>query len=69
MASDNSSRFGSVDESGLLDLVLNKDAQCTKKATEQSWRIFLAYCAEKNIEIEVATADKKELDIVFKVLC
>ena len=35
MSSENSSRFGSVYEIGLKDLVDDKDARCTKKAIEQ----------------------------------
>ena len=46
MSSANSSRFGSVDESGLKDIVDDKDARCTKKATEHG-EYFLRFALKR----------------------
>ena len=42
-------RFATLDEGELQRLLIEKDAARTRKATDQCWRIFLAYCSEKNI--------------------
>ena len=49
------SRFGSVSREDLNNLVGDKDAPTTKKATEQSWRVFEAYCKENGIEFNMET--------------
>ena len=42
------------------------DSKSTKKATEQSWRVFTAYCNEKQIVIDAKSIEKKDLDNILK---
>ena len=60
------SRFITLDQSDIDDILKEKDSKSTNKATEQSWRVFLAYCSEKEIEIDAELVDKKHLDKILK---
>ena len=61
------SRFESLDKAEIENILKEKDSERTIKATEQSWRIFTAYCDEKNIAIDATTIEKKQLDIILKI--
>ena len=56
------SRFAECTNEDIDNLLNDKDAAETKKATEQSWRIILAYCTEKEIELNLEKITKNELD-------
>ena len=59
-------RFASVDDSDIDVLADSKDAEQTRRATEQSWRICIAYCLEKGISISIESITKSELNDVLK---
>ena len=41
-----------LDESDIENILKEKDSESRNKATEQSWRVFTAYCNEKQIKID-----------------
>ena len=56
------SRFATV-SSGELDAIIdNKDAKNTKKQTRLMFNLLLTYINQKNIEIDLCTATKAEID-------
>ena len=47
------SPFANISEEELRNLVKEKDAKRTQKATDQSWRTFESYCEEKSIVFNI----------------
>ena len=50
-------RFATFCDAEIDALVDRKDAEKIRKATEQSWRIFTAYCLEKGIAINLTCSE------------
>ena len=59
------SRFGSVSDVELSQIVLEKDAKNTHKATNFARSCFENYLSEKNIVIDAKTITKVELDNIL----
>ena len=59
-------RFGSVTCEELNDLAINKDSKNTKKQTESTFNILLAYCNEKCIPFNPEIIFQSEFN---KLLC
>ena len=57
-------RFASLSEEELQTLLLEKDAARTRQATEKCWRVFLAYCREKNVTFKLKSISKSELHVL-----
>ena len=47
------SRFVTVTDDEVKNLLEQKDAERTRKAMEQSWRVFTSYCEEKSITFDI----------------
>ena len=60
------SRFANVSDEELRNLVKEKDAKRTQKASDQSWRTFESYCKEKSIVFDINTVSKHELNNILK---
>ena len=58
-------RFASVTDEEVADIQRSKDAITTKKQTEVMFNVFLVYCVEKNIQVEVEVISKTELDDIL----
>ena len=61
MAASSEKRFATFDEQQFDEILQNKDAQNTKKATKQATTIFKEYLMEKGLDVDVQTADKETL--------
>ena len=59
-------RFATVGEAKKQKILEEKDAPNTKKAGQISYSIFTNYCNEKNIEINIATITKEELNEILR---
>ena len=60
------SRFTTASEADIEQLVREKDAKLTAKATEQSWRVFQSYCNEKGILFDEKNCTKSGLNDILK---
>lgn len=59
-------RFASLNQSEINQIITEKDSSRTRKATEQCWRTFEAYCGEKDISVKVESIEKKELNEILE---
>ena len=59
------SRFTSFDEKEFDEILKNKDALNTKKATKNAVTIFRDYLMEKGLDVDIETVDKKTLSSVL----
>ena len=62
----NMSRFASLSEEEIENIISDKDAKRTKKATEQSWSVLKSYCEEKQIDLNIHNITKQELNDLLK---
>ena len=60
-SSTSSKRFANFDDKEYDEILQNKDAQTTKKATKQAVTIFREYVMEKGVDVDIQTVDKKTL--------
>ena len=58
-------RFATVSREGLNDLVADKDSPSTKKQTDVSFNVLLAYCDEKVVTFVPETISKSEVSWKF----
>ena len=61
-----SSRFANVNEESYEELLKEKDAKNTQRATVVAWNAFLTYVREKGIDFDEGTVDKPHLNDILK---
>ena len=59
------SRFASVTSEHINEIRLDKDAKTTKKVTEILFHVLIDYCKEKNINLQIETISKSDLDTIL----
>ena len=62
------SRFNSVTDEQLAEIINDNDSQNTKKATQYSWAIFTSYVEEKQLSLDAKSIVKGELDAIHPIL-
>ena len=60
------SRFATVGEEKKKKILEEKDAPNTKKAGQIAYNVFINYCREKNITIDISTITKEELNELLR---
>ena len=60
------SRFATVGEEKKKKILEEKDAPNTKKAGQIAYNVFINYCREKNITIDISTVTKEELNELLR---
>ena len=64
-SSTSAKRFANFDDKEYDEILQNKDAQTTKKATKQAVTIFREYVMEKGVDVDIQTVDKKALALIL----
>ena len=64
-SSTSAKRFANLDDKEYDEILQNKDAQTTKKATKQAVTIFREYVMEKGVDVDIQTVDKKALALIL----